>query len=78
MKYGIWGLVVLLVILHQDNWLWENDRLVFGFMPIGLFYQACISVAAAVTWFLATKFAWPTELEYVDSEGAKGSEGAEA
>ena len=57
MKYAIWGLVVLLVILHQDNWLWDNDRLVFGFVPIGLFYQACISVAAAVTWLLANKFA---------------------
>ncbi len=73
MKYVIWGLVVLLIILHQDNWLWENDRLVFGFMPIGLFYHASISLAASVTWFLATKFAWPTELEHVDD-----SEGAEA
>ena len=78
MKYAIWGLVVLLVILHQDNWLWDNDRLVFGFVPIGLFSQACISIAAAVTWFLATKFAWPTELEHIDSEGARDSEGAEA
>ena len=57
--YIIWGLVVLLIILHQDNWLWENGTLVFGFMPIGLVYHACISVCAAITWFLATKFAWP-------------------
>ena len=70
MKYVIWGLVILLVILHQDNWLWDDDTLVFGFVPIGLFFQACISVAASATWFLATKFAWPTELEHDDSEGA--------
>ena len=55
-------LVVLLIILHQDNWNWENRTLVFGFMPLGLFYHACISVAAAITWFLATKFAWPLDV----------------
>lgn len=59
----IWVLVVVLIILHQDNWLWENDYLVFGFIPIGLFFHACISIAASITWFLATKFAWPHELE---------------
>ena len=73
MKLIVWGLVVLLIILHQDNWNWENDRLVFGFMPIGLLYHACISIAASVTWFLATKFAWPSELEHTDD-----AEGAEA
>lgn len=59
----IWVIVALLVILHQDNWLWNNDTLVFGFIPIGLFYHACLSLGAATTWFLATKFAWPDELE---------------
>lgn len=59
----VWALVLLLLVLHQDNWLWEDDTLVFGFIPIGLFYHACLSVAAGVVWFLATKFCWPTELE---------------
>lgn len=58
----IWGLVLLLVILHHDLWNWNNDRLVFGFMPATLAYHAGISIAASVVWFLATKFAWP-ELE---------------
>ncbi|MEN1679018.1 MAG: DUF3311 domain-containing protein [Planctomycetota bacterium] len=55
----VWALVVLLMVVHQDFWFWENDYLVFGFMPIGLFYHACISIAASVTWFLATKHCWP-------------------
>ena len=55
------GLVVALLILHQDNWFWTDDTLVLGFMPIGLFYHACISVAASATWFLATKIAWPID-----------------
>ena len=59
---GVWiisGLVVLLLILHQDNWNWESDTLVFGFMPIGLFWHACISLGASLTWALATFIAWP-------------------
>jgi hypothetical protein len=55
------GLVLLLLILHQDNWFWTDGTLVFGFMPIGLVWQAGISIAAATTWFLATKIAWPVQ-----------------
>ncbi len=62
-RYFIWALVVLLLIAHQDNWLWDNGTLVFGFMPIGLLYQAGISLAAAITWFLAIHLIWPTELD---------------
>ncbi len=61
----VWGLVILLVILHQDNWFWDNNTLILGFMPIGLLYHAGISVCAAITWYLATLFAWP---EGVDDE----------
>jgi len=61
MKYVVWGLVLLLLVLHQDNWFWEDDTMVFGFMPIGLFFHACISLAAAATWYLGTRFAWPVE-----------------
>jgi len=63
MKYTVWGLVALLMILHQDIWFWENDTLVFGFIPITLLYHAGISLAAGMTWFLAIKFAWPEDLE---------------
>lgn len=63
MKNFVWFLILLLVVLHQDNWYWDDATLVFGFMPIGLFYHACISVAAAVVWLLATRFCWPHELD---------------
>lgn len=76
MVYLVWGLILLLVVLHQDNWLWESDTLVFGFMPVGLFFHACISIAAAATWLLATQFAWPTGLDVPESEsGDEGSNG---
>lgn len=61
------GLVVLLLILHQDNWLWLDDRLILGFIPIGLFWHACISIGASVTWFLATKIAWPLDTPPLDT-----------
>lgn len=54
-------LVVTLLVVHQDNWFWTDGRLVFGIIPIGLFYHACISIAASATWFLASKIAWPLE-----------------
>ena len=72
LAFLVWGLVVLLLIIHQDNWFWDDNTLVFGFMPIGLLYHAGISVAAATTWYLATLFAWPEESETPSaSEGAK-------
>jgi len=55
------ALVTLLVILHQDTWFWTDSRLVFGFMPIGLAWHAGLSLAAAATWWLATRIAWPLE-----------------
>ncbi len=69
------ALVLLLLILHQDNWFWTDDRLVFGIIPIGLFWHACISVAASITWFLSTQIAWPVDSEFdavvaVDAESA--------
>jgi hypothetical protein len=52
-------LATLLLILHQDYWFWTNKTLVFGILPIGLFWHICISIAAVLTWALATRIAWP-------------------
>ncbi len=56
--------VIALYILHQDIWFWRtSDPLVFGFLPIGLFYHACFSVAAALVMWMLVTFAWPGHLE---------------
>lgn len=56
--------VAALYVLHQDFWFWRTAHpLVFGFIPIGLFYQACYSGAAALLMWLLVKFAWPGHLE---------------
>ena len=55
--------VVALYVLHQDIWFWRSSYLVFGFIPIGLFYHGCFSVAAALLMWLLVTFAWPSHLE---------------
>jgi len=62
-----WVLVLLAVglyALHQDVWFWRTARpLVFGVLPIGLFYHACYAVAASALMFLLVRCAWPAHLE---------------
>lgn len=56
--------VVVLYFLHQDFWFWRTARpLIFGFIPIGLFYQGVYSIAAALLMWLLVKYAWPAHLE---------------
>jgi hypothetical protein len=56
--------VALLYLLHQDFWFWRAARpLVFGFLPIGLFYHAAFTVATAGVLWMLVKYAWPAHLE---------------
>src|SRR5688572_7413968 len=56
--------VILLYVLHQDFWFWREARpLVFGFLPIGLFYHAAFTVATSAVLWLLVKVAWPSHLE---------------
>jgi uncharacterized protein DUF3311 len=56
--------VLALYALHQDFWFWRTARpLIFGFVPIGLFYQGCFSLAASLLMWLLVKVAWPDHLE---------------
>lgn len=61
--------VATLYILHQDIWFWRSTRLVFGFIPIGLFYHGCFSVAASLVMWLLVTYAWPSHLEKEIEEG---------
>jgi hypothetical protein len=55
--------VAALYILHQDIWFWRSSYLVFGFIPVGLFYHGIFSIAAALLMWLLVTFAWPSHLE---------------
>jgi len=53
-----------LYLLHQDFWFWNAARpLVFGFLPVGLFYHALYSLAVAALMWALVRFAWPAHLE---------------
>ena len=57
-------------LLHQDFWFWTAARpLVFGFLPVGLFYHAVYSLVVAVLMWALMRFAWPAHLE-ADAESA--------
>jgi len=49
---------------HQDFWFWREARpLVFGFLPIGLFYHAAYTVAISLLMLVLVRTHWPAHLE---------------
>jgi len=63
------ALLAVVYVLHQDFWNWkEAYPLVFGFLPIGLAYQAGYSILAAAMMAVLVRVAWPNHLENVESE----------
>lgn len=58
-----------LYLLHQDFWFWRSAHpIIFGFLPIGLFYHLCFTLAVALLMLALVRFAWPTELERESDE----------
>ena len=63
------ALLAVVYVLHQDFWNWkEAHPLIFGFLPIGLAYQAGYSILAAALMAVLVWTAWPKHLENVESE----------
>jgi hypothetical protein len=57
-------LVVVLYALHQDFWFWRAARpLLFGFLPTGIWYHACFTLAVSLVMWVLIKQAWPAHLE---------------
>ena len=62
-------LVIVLYALHQDVWFWRTAQpIVFGFLPIGLFYHVCYTLAVIGLMGLLVKVAWPAQLESTTEE----------
>ena len=58
------SIVVVLYLLHQDFWLWTTARpLIFGFLPVGLFYHVAYMLASAILLGMLVKYFWPSHLE---------------
>jgi hypothetical protein len=54
--------LVALYVLHNDLWLWNDSRLVFG-LPAGLAYHIGFCVATSVVLALLVIHAWPDHLD---------------
>ena len=62
-------MAAVLYALHQDFWFWRLARpLVFGFLPIGLFYHAAYTVAIAALMSGLVRTDWPAHLEHSSHE----------
>jgi hypothetical protein len=56
--------ILALYLLHQDFWFWRTAApIVFGFLPIGLFYHVCYTLAISALMWLLVKHMWPSHLE---------------
>lgn len=81
MKRLVFGLIVLLAIIHQDWWWWDDSTtLVLGFVPIGLAFHAGVSFAAACLWALAVAYCWPADVDDDEDQpaSAQASQGDHA
>jgi hypothetical protein len=64
MKHKLFGVAfAAIMVLHHDWWLWDDGRLLFGFLPVGLAYHALISIAAGLLWAWAVLGVWPELFE---------------
>lgn len=68
MKYALAMLALVVYLLHQDFWFWTDKTLIFGFVPIGLFYHAMYAVLAAMLMAILVRYAWPHELDEIEEE----------
>ena len=66
-KLALFGIVLFMVALHQDSWLWTNKSLVFGFLPIGIAYHVGYSILASLVMVILVRAAWPKSLDEMDA-----------
>ena len=60
--------LILLFVLHNDVWLWNNARLILG-LPVGLLYHIVFCIAASILMYALVRYAWPKNLEVDEQEG---------
>ena len=54
----------LVLFLRHDYWNWDTPGyLLFGFLPVGLWWQALVTILASIMMWLMVTLAWPTHLE---------------
>ena len=59
--------LVVLYLLHNDFWLWDNPKRALG-LPIGLLYHIGFCAAAAILMALMVNYTWPHHLRDKDAD----------
>lgn len=67
----LYAALLVLYLLHNDLWLWNDAQLVLG-LPVGLVYHVGFCIAASMVLGLLVLKAWPQDLEVPDSEPRDG------
>jgi hypothetical protein len=58
----LYGAMVLIFVLHNDLWLWDDARRMGG-LPVGLTYHVGLCLVVALVMWLIVRFAWPEDLQ---------------
>ena len=61
-KWLLYGALLLLYVLHNDLWYWNDPSLVGG-LPIGLVYHVLFMAAASIVMYMLVRLDWPSHLE---------------
>ena len=59
-RYPRWVLLLLLIllVLHQNYWMWRDTSLVAG-LPVNLLYHVALCLIVPVVMLVVVKRAWP-------------------
>ena len=70
--------IIALYLLHQDFWFWRaTTPIVFGFLPIGLFYHVCYTLMISALMWTLVRYVWPSHLEEGQGDRETGRQGEE-
>ena len=61
------GVLIVLLILFLNFWMWDMDVLVLG-LPINLLYHIGLCVVATLSMAVIVRRAWPHHLDEEDAE----------
>jgi hypothetical protein len=61
----LYAALVVLYLLHNDLWLWNDASLILG-LPAGLAYHIGFSIATSAVLALLVIYAWPEHLDRED------------
>jgi hypothetical protein len=66
---GLTLLAIAVYALHQDFWNWNKyEPLLFGFLPVGLWYHACYACLCSLWMWLLGRTVWPHHLDAVEAQ----------